>query len=151
MSAARNDHVKYTTTGPRPLPSTSFHYSSIFHNSTSHSLSYWQCSYIHSKQNSAMSGGGREEQRNWLISTLSQYINTLSAEIQLGLSISICACVVLPTKQLYVLYVLHQQVHFVSHVTREDNLWRRVGSAATQRLACYTRRRELAGQRFWNF
>jgi hypothetical protein len=44
--------------------------------------------------------GGREKQRNWLISTLSQYINTLSAEIQLCLSNSICACAMLPTKQL---------------------------------------------------
>ena len=50
----------------------------------------------------------------------------------------------LPTKQLYVFYVLHQQVHFISHVTREDNLWRRASSAATQRLTCYTRWRQSA-------
>jgi len=50
----------------------------------------------------------------------------------------------LPTKQLYVFYVLHQQVRFKSHVTREENLWRRAGSNATQRLACYTRRAQGA-------
>lgn len=38
--------------------------------------------------------------------------------------------------------MLHQQVHFVSHVTREANLRCRAGSAARQ--ACYTRWRRSA-------
>jgi hypothetical protein len=79
---------------------------------------------------------------DWLIIALTQCIHT-STQLQLRLPTT-WACAALPTIQLYVFYVLRQQVHFKSHVTREDNLWHRASSAATQRLACYTRWRQCA-------